>query len=260
MRDRLGDRDREDQPADERSSAQVAGSQLERRRVSARARGRRSAPAATAWRAAAAPARRWRAPAPSQRAPLAQDVRAQDARAGELMRPAPTSRSRVRAAPSRSSAGGRRRRSRAARGRWPLMCVATCSTPRSREPPRAAGLLVLLRRRVRDDERRHARAEQVERRVVAALADARGGALQLPGEVRDGAQQLDVGRPQPRSPRQFSSGISGPAIDLHRAPVGRAAIAERSSGAPTRPPPAETTTWSPALGGRDRLRPATKPV
>ena len=48
-----------------------------------------------------------------------------------------------------------------------------CTHAELLEPARAAGLLVLLGRGVGDDERRDAGAHEVERGVVAALADAR---------------------------------------------------------------------------------------
>jgi hypothetical protein len=54
--------------------------------------------------------------------------------------------------------------------------------------------------------------------------------------------------------------MSGPAIARigRPVPIRCASIAARSSGSPTRPPPAETTTRR--SRSRDRVRPTTKPV
>src|SRR6185503_18203049 len=63
----------------------------------------------------------------------------------------------------------------------------------AREALRAARLLVLAAVGERDDERRDAGAQEVERRVVAALAHGRGRRAELRREVGDGAADLEAG-------------------------------------------------------------------
>ena len=255
MRGRLGDRDREDQRRRSPSSTPMSG--VERRLRGRRSRGRRSARSATAWparRAARTRSRRRR-----RRARATGGAR----RGGGLWAPALTR-------PARRGGRGwrRRRRGRAwpARARSRAACASTCSATRTRpsclQPARAAGLLVLLGGGVGDDERRDAGADEVERGVVAALADARRARWRS-SATRSGTARMSStlrGRDALAARRSRPAGISGPAIARIGVPVQALRSPPRAAARPTRPPPALTTTWSPRSGARSPLRPVTNPV
>ena len=244
LRERLGDRDRQDQRADAASRRSRRG-QLERRvRVASRWSTTSASGHGLASSASASTTRR-RGGA-GQRAPAGAGCTGA-ACAVSCRPPEQLRRSVVRCAPSRSSCGAAgRERSSPRRLGQSIVRRCTRSDAEPLEPPRAARLLVLLGRGVRDDERRHARADDVERGVVAALADRGARALaQLGGEVGDGAHELDaVWAAAAAGAPNVASGISGPAMSAHRhaGRRRRGSIAARSSGSPTRPPPAETTT------------------
>ena len=116
------------------------------------------------------------------------------------------------------------------------------------EPARAAQLLVLLRRRVRDDERRDARADHLEHGVVARLADRHGRRAQLRGEVGHRPHQLGAAQardrrvqPVPCGSRAGAGRRSGASSRRSTATACAAPRSRsRSRRSPTRPPPAET--------------------
>ena len=145
-----------------------------------------------------------------ERAPLAQHVGLEDLDAGAH------SSSVVRAAPSRSSRAGSGVKSSRAGSAW----SATLTMPRCSQPPRASRLLVLAVDGVGDDERGDAGADEIQGRVVAALADAAGGLAELGGEVRDAAQQLDVVGPELLQLRVVVVGHQRAGDRAHRAAVG----------------------------------------
>ena len=87
------------------------------------------------------------------------------------------------------------------------------------QPPARRDLLVLLRRGVGDDERGQPRAQHLERRVVAALADRAAGGAQL------------VARGRARCAAAHAVGVAGPALEVART-RGRAGTARRSASWP----------------------------